>query len=305
MPINISKLLLCLYPRVWRLRYEEEFLAMLESCPLSISDALDMLRGAIDAHMHPYLGTSGMPLQEKLRHLSHSLRASLILGFCAYITFVLAGCGFEKLSEDYTFMAAANTSLRVGTSFHLVVIGGVVSLLAVIAAGLPIILVVVKCALVHKRRDLLALLAVPFFSLTLFIGTFMLVKDSIISSLPWMVGGIIFFGGIVLVAAISTIAVCAAVMRSAISSNLLCFAVLPSCIATVAMIVVLVATLFWGVSLQSEMPHLLAGNGGIMRSSTMDTLIRIIGIMVLAIALAASTLWRAVSVRSHLRRLTA
>jgi hypothetical protein len=43
--------LLLLYPRAWRERYGEEFLAMLGSNRLRLSQVIDIVRGAIDARM--------------------------------------------------------------------------------------------------------------------------------------------------------------------------------------------------------------------------------------------------------------
>ena len=40
------------YPITWRRRYEPEFAAMLEQSPASASVIFDVLRGAIDAHLH-------------------------------------------------------------------------------------------------------------------------------------------------------------------------------------------------------------------------------------------------------------
>lgn len=48
-----------LYPRPWRERYEKEFLAVLASRPPSIGDRVDIVRGAVDARLHPEL--SGDP----------------------------------------------------------------------------------------------------------------------------------------------------------------------------------------------------------------------------------------------------
>jgi hypothetical protein len=45
--------LLRLYPRSWRLRYESEVRALLDSRPPGPRDILDLLRGAVDAHLHP------------------------------------------------------------------------------------------------------------------------------------------------------------------------------------------------------------------------------------------------------------
>jgi hypothetical protein len=43
-----------LYPTAWRNRYEEEFLALLaERPPATIGDRFDLIRGAIDARLHP------------------------------------------------------------------------------------------------------------------------------------------------------------------------------------------------------------------------------------------------------------
>jgi hypothetical protein len=301
--MNVSRLLLRLYPRVWRARYEEEVLALLESRPLAFSDGLDLIVGTIDAHLHPQLGTSGLPRQEKLEHLSRTLRGSLLAGFCAYTGFALAGFGFQKLTEDPAFMAVANSSATVGLAFHLVVIGGVASVLAMLAGGLPILCAVVKCALKQRRHDLLLLLSTPFLAVELFIGVVELLLLHIINRLPWFAGGIFFFGGLLLVAIISAAAICAAVARSHVAGRLLRFAVLPSTIVAIAMALVLLATICWGLDLQHEAPQLLAGNAGIMRTSTMDTFLRIIAIMALATALAAGSLVRALSLRLRLRQI--
>lgn len=47
--------LLALYPRSWRLRYGEEIAAMLGEERLSLGLVVDLILGAIDAHLHPEL----------------------------------------------------------------------------------------------------------------------------------------------------------------------------------------------------------------------------------------------------------
>lgn len=47
--------LLALYPRSWRLRYGEEIAAILGEERLSVSLVVDLILGAIDAHLHPEL----------------------------------------------------------------------------------------------------------------------------------------------------------------------------------------------------------------------------------------------------------
>ena len=45
--------MLLFYPRPWRVRYEDEFSALLEQLPLTPSMIFDTLRGALDAHLRP------------------------------------------------------------------------------------------------------------------------------------------------------------------------------------------------------------------------------------------------------------
>lgn len=52
--------LLRLYPAAWRERYEAEFVGTLEERPVDLAGSVDILHGAIDAHLHPEL-TGGAP----------------------------------------------------------------------------------------------------------------------------------------------------------------------------------------------------------------------------------------------------
>ena len=45
--------LVALYPRAWRARYEGEFLALLAERRQGPRDSFDIVRGAVDAHLHP------------------------------------------------------------------------------------------------------------------------------------------------------------------------------------------------------------------------------------------------------------
>ncbi len=47
--------LLSLYPRVWRQRYGEEIADLLAQEPLSVRLVIDLIRGALDARLHPQL----------------------------------------------------------------------------------------------------------------------------------------------------------------------------------------------------------------------------------------------------------
>lgn len=51
----IGRWLVRLYPADWRARYGDEFLDLLESRPLTLRSAFDVLLGAVDAHLDPQL----------------------------------------------------------------------------------------------------------------------------------------------------------------------------------------------------------------------------------------------------------
>jgi hypothetical protein len=60
------KWLLQLYPARWRERYGEEFGAVLASQPASLGMVLDVLGGAIDAHLYPQIQNSNsQPIKEE------------------------------------------------------------------------------------------------------------------------------------------------------------------------------------------------------------------------------------------------
>lgn len=57
--------LLRLYPRAWRERYSDELVALLEDHPASVVDHLDLIRGALDARLHPQVrGAAAKPDKE-------------------------------------------------------------------------------------------------------------------------------------------------------------------------------------------------------------------------------------------------
>jgi hypothetical protein len=57
--------LLRLYPAPWRQRYGEEFLALISERPQSLEDRVDIVRGAIDARLHPQLAVPAPQLADR------------------------------------------------------------------------------------------------------------------------------------------------------------------------------------------------------------------------------------------------
>ncbi len=309
--MKTTQYLLRLYPHTWRERYEEEFLVMLEQRPISFLDGIDLFFGALDAHLHPELGTTGMSLYKRMIQMISTLRHSLLTIFCAYIGFILAGWAFQKMTEYDDFVEAARTHSVVGLSFNLVVISAVVALLAVLAGGLPIAIAVVGSALAQKRRGPLLLLAVPILAFAVFLGTTLLLEalhrpgNHLSPVWQMFLDRGLFFGTLIAAAIASAGAVCFAVARSEISERLLRFALLPSILATISMALILAATIIWGLGLRDGAPQLFAGNDGLVGSSTTGTWLGIVIAMAIATVLAAVSLLRGLSARSALRAASA
>ncbi|GCF11655.1 hypothetical protein [Dictyobacter arantiisoli] len=298
--MKLAHYLIRLYPHHWRSRYEEEFLFLLEERPLSLVDDLDLLRGALDAHLHPHLGTAALPWLERMKYMLSILRRSVLMMFCAYCIFILAGISFQKLTEDQSFAAAAQSHAVVGLMFNLVVIGSVVALLALVVGGLPIVVSMLRDAFTRRRYGILLLLVTPILALAIFIGIIKILMFVGLAALPISLSRGIFIGVYFGAAAVSIVAPYFAVARSDIPVRLLRFTILPSLLLTLAMSMMLLATLTWGLSLRNTVPLLFNGNAGMFGTSTARAWIGIVIVMSVATILALIALVHSISARSIL-----
>lgn len=213
------------------------------------------------------------------------VRSSAITVFCAYIAFVLAGIGFQKMSEYDDFADAAKAHTLIGVSFDVIVAGSAVALLAVLAGGLPLAFAALRYALSARRIDILLLFAVPIAAFGVLIG-----YGTIVLAL---IGGenlhIAFIGLVsvlILGAIASTVAVSLAVKRSQIAGNLLYFTRIPATVATLAMLAMCLATIIWGLGLRSDAPQLFNGNDGLISTNTAMNWFAIVAVMGIATVIA-------------------
>ena len=72
------------------------------------------------------------------------MRSSLLAVLWAWVGFVVAGVGFQKMTEYEDFVGAARENLVVGLCFEAVVADAVVALAAVVVRGTPLALAVVR-----------------------------------------------------------------------------------------------------------------------------------------------------------------
>jgi hypothetical protein len=263
--------LLRLYPPAWRARYGDEFAALLDLAPLSLWSLLDILLGALDARWL----TRDWRIST-MSTLTRRLRRSEIAIFCAYIAFVVAGSAFAKITEYDDFQAATHTFPLIGIAFNTLVVAAWVALAAVVIGGAPLALAAARAALAARRWGTLALLAVPALALGA-LYAFVLLLTRVIGPAIHAGNGAttanyhlgIALGGFFLLCAIaSTAAVARAIAQSEIAPGLYRFARIPAAVATLAMLVVTLALLVWGLGLRAYVPSLFNGNDGLLASNT-------------------------------------
>lgn len=278
-----------LYPRGWRERYEEEFLAVLEERDVSFSDILDVALGALDARLRPRVVSEGRSLLVMDR-----MRSSVLGVLWAWVGLVVAGVGFQKMTEYDDFVRAARENALIGAAFDAVVIGAVVALMAVAAGGAPIAFVAVRRAHTERRKDVPLLFCVPPLCVAVFVG-YVLALVKIFYPEP---GRMAVHGSVnvalflslavaFLLAAVASVAsVSAAIRRSGVGERLFRFALVPAVVAAAAMVVVLAGTVIWGLALAAEAPALFAGSDGILATGTAATWLAIVAVMAVSVLMA-------------------
>lgn len=296
---RLERLLAGLYPRAWRERYEEEFVAMLEQRPASVSDLVDVAFGVLDAWVRPQVASEGGRL------VIPKMRTSLLVVLWAWAGFVAAGVGFQKMSEYEDFVSAARENLAVGISFETVVVGAVVALAAVVVGGVPIVLAAVRQALAEGRRDVPLLFCVPLFSAAAFVGYVLVLVKVIYPSLGRLAVhdalNVALFvsltGAFLLAAAASVAAVSVAVRRCEIGARFYRFALFPGTLTALAMGVVVVATVVWGLALRAQAPALFSGNEGILATPTIASWLVIVAVMAACACAASAAMVRGLRAR--------
>jgi hypothetical protein len=155
----MRKRLLSLYPEAWRERYGDEMCALIDDSPPSAAAILNLLRGALTAHLRP-LGTS-VPASRARGTISY------VLG--CFIVFCFFGAGFAKTSENFDYTERAHPLL--GVSHAVILIAAILAAGALMLAAAPLVI----ASLVQARRTrepaLIRLIAVPPAAIAVFAGS--------------------------------------------------------------------------------------------------------------------------------------
>ena len=295
---KFARWLVHLYPGEWRERYEEEFVATLEESPATFAVLLDVALGALDARVRPQVS------DRRLRMVVR-LRGSVLAVLWGWVGIVVAGVGFQKMTEYDDFVRAARESVWVGFSFDAVVAGAILALVSVLAGGLPVALTALQGAITEGRRDVPLLFCAPLACLGLFVGYVLLVTKVVYPEIhpiglhsPLNVAIFLSIAGAFVLAAVASVwAISAAVYRAELDEAPLRFALYPAASAALAMGVVLVGTLAWGLALRARTPGLFTGDGGILSTNTAATWVAILAVMAVSTVVAVHAVVRGFSAR--------
>ncbi|MFG2044872.1 hypothetical protein [Dactylosporangium sp. NPDC048998] len=140
------RILVALFPPAWRVRYADEFGALLADTGPSGWAMLDVLAAALGAWLRP---------PARLHDRAGRMRATVGVTLCAWTVLAAGAVLFAKLTTD----GAAHGSGRGGGWYDVFVGGACVSVLAISVAWLPLVVAIARRARQHGR--VAALLAAP------------------------------------------------------------------------------------------------------------------------------------------------
>lgn len=261
--------------------------------------AADVVYGALAEYSALLLqGLKGSPNMDQYRR-----SASII--FAAFIAFVVAGIGFNRISEDTMKSALPAEHPLLAIAYGAMVIGALIAVAAVLIGGLPVAFAALRYALSHRRLDILSRFLAPPVALAALVASVVVVARfdiggntlATIHSPARIAGAGVVVAIFILGAIASTAAVLDAIARSEIDGHLLRFTLLPGSLAIVAMVDMVVAFALWSFSLWHDAPSLFWGNEGILATSTVVSLLAQVILMVGATAIATRAAVRGFAAR--------
>ncbi len=184
--------------------------------------------------------------------------SSLITIFCAYIAFVIAGLGLQKMTEYDDFTSLARHQLAVGIPYAIVYYGSALSLLAVLVGGVPLGLAVLRHALKQRRWGIAGLFLIPPVALALVAGFVVVASRVSAKAAPGGTGSAHALVIVFLLAAIaSAAAVAFAVWQVRVDEAYYRLAVRAALVTTGIMAILSAATLIAGLSLNATAPNVM------------------------------------------------
>lgn len=274
---------LCLYPLAFRRRYGEEMAMLIEQTPQRSLAVLDVVRGALTAHVRPPSALSGV------LDPGDRVRASASGQLACWIVFAAAGFGFYKTTEEASFASAGDAHPLLGAAHLTVEALAITASAAVLIGALPLIL----AALVRARREppLRRIVSLPPLAVALFACLTGALAAFARSSHPGTLGGAAFIAwGIVglACAGVCVIAARAVLFAVPLTRRRLLVAFACGVLVTAAMVGITLATALYAIALSLDASHLTGEpNGPLQAISTGASLTVQLLVMVFAAALAS------------------
>lgn len=289
MSTRLARLALSLYPLAFRRRYGEEMQALLSDCPPGPRGLLDLLRGALAAHLRPAPGLSeGVDVDTRLR-------LGLAGTLACWVLFAAVGFAFYNTSEDHPFIAAGDAHPLLGGAHIAVQALAALASLAVIVGALPLIYFALRQAR-RQRGRLRALVGAPIAAVL----AFMLITGVLIryahshpsngiaqgTFLGWGAAGLLC-GGVCVIAARE------ALLAIGVARAWLVGSLWFASFVSMAMVVMTCATALYTIVLALDAPGLAGeGNGPLQLVSVGVSLVIVTVGMALFAMLAASSVGR-------------
>lgn len=265
---RLAQHILRLYPSRWRARYVDEALDLLTERPPTWGDVGNLVLHALYTHLSPNLTLTGEEsLYERLVVLMRALRSSEITVFWAFVVAVVAWLQFGGLIDGGPYMSLIDKASvwplvgfmpanGISAAMTFQSAAADLAFLAVLAGGLPLAIAAWRRA-PHLRRYFLVpvagfvgailpgLIAIPFagHKAVINLGFETPITDAY---LVWFVA----------LATVSTLALSRIIAQSEPDNRLIRFAFIPSVVAAVALLLMLGATVAWGLAAHQEFPQL-------------------------------------------------
>jgi len=286
---RLARLALWLYPLAFKRRYGEEVRALLDQTPPRVSAVLDLLRGALLAHVRPPAGLAD------LIDSADRVRASASGVLACWVAFAAAGFGFYKTTEDAPFAAAGHTHPLLGGVHVSVQALALAASIAVMLGALP--LIVAACTHALRAQNLRLLVSLPPLAVLLFAALtavlVLLAHSGGHAQRPSVAGGVAFIAwGL---AGLACGAVCVLASRAALfalppARGPLLAAFACATLIAAAMAAMALATALYTIALPFDAGHLAAtANGPLQLIGTWVSLLLQLVVMLAAATLALIT----------------
>ncbi len=228
--------LLKLYPHAWRERYEIEMIALLEEHNVTLFTLFDLLLGALDARLNPFFrrqnALSSIERTSRLRIAHSTIFWVFPVFWMCWIAFLsdLSDALWDPLTRAHPLLAIANGVMGIGFS---------VAIFSVAITGLIIALTTARYAFTVPYKVLYLLPLVCFLGVC---GNYLLLLTVSSRLVNWV---------FLLSLLGSLLATSLVIARGKISKEMLSLSLAPTAIATLGMVVQLVAIAIWGIVLLS------------------------------------------------------